>query len=101
MGKTPLLTQMVSAVGSGESFLGMATKRCRIGLIDLESDPAKHRQLLQRQWTSLNLDPNRVCDQIDLFIRGNPNDRNSCELDRVMTGSSQERLDWLTRLAPQ
>src|SRR5262249_12449865 len=90
-GKTPFLTQMVSAVASGQPVLGMPTKRCRVGLIDLESDPRRHRQLLQRQWVALRLDPNTFCENIDLFIRGNPNDSNSCELDRVMTISNQDR----------
>jgi len=98
-GKTPLLTQLVSAVSVGKPFLDFATRQCRGAIIDLESSPARHREQMQRQWRTMSIG-DEAARNIDAFVRGNADDPNSRELDRVLTKCSHvQRWIWLKKVA--
>ncbi len=98
VGKTPLISQMALSVASGTEFLRFKTKKVRVLIIDLESGAERCHKMIQRQSEHLGVDagPN-----IDLFVRGNPKDPNSQELESVLEKSEYERLDWLTNLSTE
>jgi hypothetical protein len=97
-GKTPFLTQAALSCAANAPFLGLPTRRCRVGLFDLETPPDKHRRLLRTLCEALDLDLGVVQGNIDVFVRGNPHDGNSRELDRVMRLKALQRWQWLTKV---
>lgn len=99
-GKTPVVTQLLSAKACGVTFLGYSIpKPCRVALIDLENSPGMQRAILQQQWQAMGLDQALVQDNMDAFVCGNPHDPNSRELDRILTASASDKLQWLGSLA--
>ena len=100
-GKTPLLTQVALCCAGEMPFLGLPTRKCRVGIFDLETSPDKHRRLLRTQCDALGLELTKAQANIDVFVRGNPNDANSCELARVMRLKALQRWNWLTNVVEQ
>ena len=100
LGKTPLVQQLAVCVATGTSFLGCSIQEvCRVGLIDLESRPDRLMASLKRQATALGTDLDQVGQQLDVFVRGNPGDPNSRELDRMLTAVPIiKRWTWLRNI---
>ncbi len=96
VGKTPLVAQTALSVASGTEFLRFETKEARVLIIDLESGAERCHKMIRRQSEHLGVD---ASPNIDLFVRGNPKDRNSQELESVLAESESERLKWLTNLS--
>ena len=95
LGKTPLVAQLAASVAGGTPFLGLPTRQGRAALLDLESKPGGLRQLLTHQWVALDLDREAIGRSLEVFVRGNPEDPNSRELDRVLAIDVDTRWDWL------
>jgi len=100
-GKTPLLTQVALCLAGGVPFLDLSTRKCKVGIFDLETSADKHRQLLRIQCEALGLELDTVHENIDVFVRGNPNDPNSRELDRIMHLKPAQRWSWFTKVVEQ
>jgi hypothetical protein len=83
-GKSPLVQQLALCAAAGHPFLGFRTHMCRVALIDLESRPDKLRVALLRQAQALGLDARQAGHSLDVFMRGNPADPNSRELERIL-----------------
>ena len=98
-GKTPLQTQQAICMAAGIPFLGLPTTRCHVCIIDLESQPQDIHELIDRQCTALGVSLEEISPQLDLFVRGNPNDANSRELERVCSRlKPNDRAEWLQDL---
>jgi hypothetical protein len=99
-GKTPLVTQLAVCLASGAPFLGLETHQVKVGILDLESNPERHRQTLTTIAAGLKVDQAALGNGMDVFVRGNPNDPNSRELDRALRqlATSKKRFSWLGNL---
>jgi AAA domain len=97
-GKTPFVSQLGLCLASGMPFLDFATHQCPVALIDLETKPARHRALLEQQARALSIDVGAL--ELDVFVRGNPADPNSRELERVLLNATKfgDRFSWLQNL---
>jgi hypothetical protein len=93
-GKTPLIAQLMSSVASGMPFLELPTARCRVLLIDVESQPQDYRAILANQWSALGLNAD-VAQSIDMCARGVPNDQNSRELERILNQKNDVKWRWI------
>ena len=98
-GKTPLIMQLGISLAAGRRVLGLATNRCHVGIIDLETPWDKSQEILKRQSSALQISLDEIGSSLDLLVRGNPDDRNSRILEYVCSKmNAVECMEWLQDL---